>query len=82
MNAALNGELDDIEVRRDPIFGFEVPARVSGVPLDVLDPKKTWSNPSDYDVQARKLAVLFNENFDAFKAQTPDKVFAAGPKIN
>jgi phosphoenolpyruvate carboxykinase (ATP) len=47
----------------------------------MLDTRNTWSNPSEYDMQAKKLAVLFHENFEQFKAQTPQDVIRAGPKI-
>lgn len=81
LNAALDGSLDSVEMRMDPIFRFQVPTSAQGVPAEILNPRNTWSNPSDYDAQARKLAVLFHENFEQFKDQTPHSVIMAGPKI-
>ena len=81
LNAALNGSLEKVEMQTDPIFGFLIPSEAPGVPSEILNPRKTWSNPSDYDAQANKLAVLFNENFDKFKDQSPDNILAAGPQI-
>jgi phosphoenolpyruvate carboxykinase (ATP) len=80
LNAALNGELDHVEMREDPIFGFQVPTQAPGVPADVLDPRKTWPNPAEYDAQAKKLARLFHENFAQFQDQSPDGVRAGGPR--
>jgi len=82
LNAALDGSLDNVEMTVDPIFGFQVPVDVPGVPPEVLNPKNTWSDPVAYTVQARKLAVLFNENFEQFKGNAPAKVIAAGPVID
>lgn len=80
LNAALNGSLGKVKMYTDPVFGFQVPSEAPGVPPEILNPRKTWANPSDYDTQARKLAVLFHENFAQFKDQSPDKVLAAGPQ--
>ena len=80
LNAALDKSLDDVETRMDPIFGFQVPVSAPGISADILNPRNTWSNPSDYDDQAKKLAVLFHENFEQFKDKTPQGVITAGPK--
>ena len=52
-----------------------------------IDTRKTW-NPTSvsivsfYDAQSKKLAVLFQENFEQFKDQSPKKVFGAGPELD
>jgi phosphoenolpyruvate carboxykinase (ATP) len=82
LNAALDGSLEKADMKTDPIFGFRVPAEAPGVPAEVLSPRNTWPNPSDYDAQAEKLAILFHENFNQFRDQSPDSVMAAGPQIS
>ena len=57
-----------------------MPQTVPEVPSDVLNPRNTWKNPADYDVQARKLAGMFVENFKAFEADASPDVTAAGPR--
>ena len=79
LNAALNGSLDKVPMKTDPIFGFQIPVEAPGVPKEILDPRNTWSDPTAYEAQARKLTVLFHENFEQFKDGTPDRVSAAGP---
>jgi phosphoenolpyruvate carboxykinase (ATP) len=81
LNAALCGTLKNAPSRPDPVFGFLVPTECPGVPEEVLDPKNTWANPADYDLQAKKLATLFRENFEQFKGQSPRNVIEAGPVI-
>ena len=63
LSAALSGELDTVQMRRDPVFGLSVPVAVPGVPADLLDPRSTWSDPAAYDSTARHLLALFEENF-------------------
>lgn len=81
LKAALSGALEKVEMQTDPLFGFQVPSEAPGVPQEILNPRETWPNPSEYDAQARKLAVLFHKNFTQFKDQTPDNVLAAGPQL-
>src|SRR5579862_8120253 len=45
LHAALDGALDDVELRTDPVFGFAVPVEVPGVDSALLDPRSTWSDP-------------------------------------
>ena len=39
LNAALDGSLNNVEFRKDPNFGFEVPVAVPGVDSAILDPR-------------------------------------------
>jgi len=79
VRAALNGKLNDVPTRTDPIFGFEVPERCPDVPAEVLWPRETWADKDAYDRQARKLADMFVENFKAFEDRVSGAVRAAGP---
>jgi phosphoenolpyruvate carboxykinase (ATP) len=81
LNAALDGVLNDVEMYADPIFGFQVPVSVPGVPAEVLNPRNTWTDKGAYDAQAEKLARLFGENFEQFKENAPAHVIEAGPRI-
>ncbi len=80
--AAVDGTIDDVEYRTDPIFGFEVPTECPGIPSEVLDPKSTWDDPDAYDVTARDLARLFADNFERFTDEASAEVAAAGPKVD
>jgi phosphoenolpyruvate carboxykinase (ATP) len=81
VRAALSGALDRARYQQDPVFGLEVPVSVPDVPANLLDPRRTWSDPAAYDAQARKLATMFRENFEQFRAEVPASVAAAGPRI-
>jgi phosphoenolpyruvate carboxykinase (ATP) len=77
--AALGGGLEGVATRPDPVFGVGVPVSCPGVPAEVLDPRQTWADAGAYDAQARKLAAMFKKNFEAFAAEVPEEVAAAGP---
>ncbi len=80
LNAALTGQLDDIEYRKDKLFGFEVPTSCPDVPQEVLDPSKSWDNEEEYWNKYDQLAVRFIENFKNFEKGTSQEVIDAGPK--
>jgi phosphoenolpyruvate carboxykinase (ATP) len=79
LHAALSGDLDGVEYRVDPVFGFEVPAAVEGVEPTLLDPRATWRDPDAYDRKAHELAELFRQNFAAFAGEVDPAVASAGP---
>ena len=81
LNAALDGDLDNVEYVVDDRFGFEVPKTCPGVPSDVLIPKQTWEDESVYDATADKLASMFNENFERYAAGVSDEVNSAAPIV-
>ena len=80
LNSALDGDLQDIEFTKDPVFVFEVPKTCPGVPDKVLDPASSWSSPDEYDRAYRQLAARFIENYKKFAADMPVEVGAAGPR--
>jgi phosphoenolpyruvate carboxykinase (ATP) len=80
LNAALDGSLKSAEFRRDPFFGFQVPASVPGVDDTILDPRATWPDPAAYDTQARKLVRMFVDNFAQFESHVEQGVREAAPR--
>lgn len=82
LGAAIDGSLAKVEMDVDPYFGFRVPREVPGVPADVLHPRRTWDDPNAYDRQAKKLAGMFQLNFEQFKDGTTAEVVAAGPRTD
>jgi phosphoenolpyruvate carboxykinase (ATP) len=81
LNAALDGQLNSVKFKTDPIFGFEVPMTCPNVPEEVLDPGASWSDKKEYDRRYKDLAMRFKQNFAKFTDGTPQEVIDAGPKV-
>ena len=79
VRAVLSGALDQVTFRTDPVFGVAVPTSCPEVPVDVLMPRSTWGSELDYDIQAKRLAGMFMENFKKFESSTEKMVIEAGP---
>ena len=81
LDAALSGALAKAPMRRDPLFGFEVPFAAEGVDPGMLTPRDTWADGAAYDREASRLIGLFNRNFARFEAGVDAKVKAAAPRL-
>lgn len=79
--AALEGELDQTEMRVDPNFGFLVPINVDGVETQILTPRDTWADKAGYDAQAAKLSAMFRDNFEKFSNHVDLEVNDAAPRF-
>jgi phosphoenolpyruvate carboxykinase (ATP) len=79
LNAALDGELDDVAYVVDSRFGFEVPESCPDVPDEILQPRNTWADKEDYDATADKLANMFLENFGRYEDGVSEAVNSAAP---
>jgi phosphoenolpyruvate carboxykinase (ATP) len=66
VRAALDGSLQGVSTTTHPVFGLHMPTTIEGVPSDVLDPRRTWSDGAAYDATAKKLAGMFRENIAKF----------------
>lgn len=80
IRAILNHSLSNVPTRLNPIFNLHVPISCEGIPPEILDPRNTWRNPSDYDKVALDLASKFSKNFEKFAADVSQEVREAGPR--
>ena len=79
LNAAINGNLDNVVFVKDERFGFEIPTTCEGVPDRILQPRETWDDETRYDNVANLLAQMFIENFQQYADGCSEDVMAAGP---
>ena len=59
-------------------MNLEVPLNVEGVDSKLLNPVKSWQDPSLYNSYEEKLVNQFKENFKKF--DVADAIINAGPK--
>lgn len=64
IRAAFAGELTEWET--DPVFGLQIPTSCPGVPTELLNPRKTWSDSAAYDQKAAQLKEMFDNNYQKF----------------
>ncbi|NJN77274.1 MAG: phosphoenolpyruvate carboxykinase (ATP) [Saprospiraceae bacterium] len=80
ISAALNGDLDNVAYEQDAIFGLSMPTTCPNVPTEILNPRNTWQNKTQYDEKAAFLANAFNKNFEKFESEASEAILSAAPK--
>ncbi len=64
VQAALSGQMKDVEYDEDALFHLQVPRACPDVDAALLNPRTTWADQSAFDHQAHKLAGDFAKGFD------------------
>ena len=80
INAALNGDLDNVEYQNHQVFGLQMPKSCTNVPDELLHPKNTWTDGNLYDEKANELAKAFKLNFEQFTDNANEEILEALPK--
>ena len=82
IDAILNGSINNVPTKKIPYFDFEVPTELPGVATNILDPRDTYQNASEWDEKAKNLASLFIKNFNKYETNEAGKALVkAGPKV-
>ena len=79
--AIQHGTLLEVETEHLPSLNLTVPKHIPGVDSKLLNPRNTWENPAEYDVQRDKLIKLFVENFEKKFGDVSEAIAKAGPYI-
>ena len=82
IDAILNGDILNAPTKKIPFFNFEVPTELTGVATEILDPRDTYADASEWEVKAKDLAGRFIKNFAKYEGNEAGKALvAAGPQL-
>ena len=82
IDAIHSGAIQNCPTKKIDYFGLEIPTKLEGVATEVLDPKDTYKDPSEWDKKAKKLAQMFIDNFAKYTDTEAGKALvAAGPQL-
>ncbi len=82
IDAIHNGELEKAEFTETEIFKLKIPKGVTGVPSEILDPSKSWTNKDEFKTTLTSLASEFTKNFEKYKTDTSDRLLPGGPQLS
>ena len=83
IDAILNGDVLKAPTKKIPYFNFEVPTELPGVDTNILDPRDTYANASEWDEKAKDLAGRVIKNYHKYETHDAGKALvAAGPKLD
>ncbi len=82
IDAILNGDILKAETKKIPYFNIEVPTSLPGVDTNILDPRDTYADASEWETKAKDLAGRFIKNFAKYEGNEAGKALvAAGPQL-
>ena len=82
IDAILDGSILKSKTKKIPYFNFEVPTSLPGVDPNILDPRDTYADPSQWDEKAKDLSGRFIKNFVKYTSNEAGKALvAAGPQL-
>ena len=81
IDAVLDGSIEKSQWIQDTVFGFEIPTRLGSVPNEILNPRDSWADKSQYDAQRIKLAEMFQANFQKYIGPGVTDYSSFGPKL-
>jgi phosphoenolpyruvate carboxykinase (ATP) len=82
LDAIHSGALNKVEYENFGVFNLKVPKTVPGVPDHILNPANAWTTGKvEFNEEVKKLAKLFNENFEKYSNRATPEVRAAGPQL-
>ena len=82
IDAILNGDIKKAPTKKIPYFNFEVPTELPGVSTEILDPRDTYADASEWETKAKDLAGRFIKNFKKYETNEAGKALvAAGPQL-
>ena len=74
--------IDNAPTKTIPYFNFVVPTKLEGVATEILDPRDTYKNASEWEEKAKDLAARFIKNFKKYESNEAGKALvAAGPQL-
>lgn len=80
INAILDGSIEKSAMQTLPIFNLAFPTSLPGVDTEILDPRATYHDVSEWEGKAQDLAERFIHNFDKFTDNAEgEALVAAGP---
>merc|ERR1712157_485726 len=76
-----SGELAKVDYETYDVFNLSVPKTCTGVPDELLNPKKSWTGTADFTGEVTKLGQLFQDNFKKYADEATPEVINAGPQV-
>ena len=83
IDAILSGDILKAPTKKIPYFNIEVPTELPGVDTNILDPRDTYADASEWETKAKDLAQRFVKNFSKYEGNAAGKALvAAGPQVD
>ena len=83
IDAIIDGSIDKAETDHVPIMNLEFPVSLPNVSENILDPRDTYENNSDWEKKAKDLAARYINYFEQFADNDEAKgLISSGPSLS
>jgi phosphoenolpyruvate carboxykinase (ATP) len=81
IDAIIDGSIEKQETINIPVLNLTVPKKLDNV-SDILDPRSTYADVSEWEKKAKSLAEKYIKNFEQY-TDTPEgkALISAGPRL-
>ena len=82
IDAILSGDILKAPTKKIPYFNIEVPTELPGVDTNIMDPRDTYADVSEWETKAKDLAQRFIKNIAKYEGHAAGKALvSAGPQV-
>ncbi len=83
IDAILNSEIDTAETKTIPFLNLTIPTALTNVSQNILDPRDTYKEVSEWESKAQDLASRYIKNFEQYTdTEEGKRLVAAGPTLD
>ena len=79
IDAIIDGSIENAETVNIPILNLVAPKALAGV-SDILDPRSTYANVSEWEEKAKSLAAKYIKNFEQYLPEG-ENLLTSGPQL-
>jgi phosphoenolpyruvate carboxykinase (ATP) len=82
IDAIIDGSIEKAETINVPILNLVAPKALNGVDAEILDPRSTYANVSEWETKAKSLAAKYIKNFEQYcDTEAGRALIPSGPKL-
>ncbi|HBL77588.1 MAG: phosphoenolpyruvate carboxykinase (ATP) [Bacteroidetes bacterium GWF2_42_66] len=82
IDAIIDGSIENVETIKVPILNLVAPKTLNGVDTEILDPRATYANVSDWETKAKSLAAKYIKNFEQYcDTEAGKALISSGPQL-
>ena len=83
IDAIIDGSIDKAETSKVPVMNLEFPVALPEVSDNILDPRDSYENSSEWETKAKDLAARYIQYFEQFADnEEARKLIASGPTLS
>ena len=83
IDAIISGEIEAAETKAIPYLNLTIPTELPNVNTNILDPRDTYEDTSEWERRAKDLAARYIKNFEQYTdTEEGKRLVHAGPKLN